>query len=46
MTLLDDAPIRKEMANLKELVRVSRTYNKPLRVAEMNSISNSGSLGG
>jgi hypothetical protein len=42
VTLLDEAPIRKEMSNLKELVRVSRSWGKPLRVAEMNTISNSG----
>ncbi|KAI8467768.1 MAG: hypothetical protein J3K34DRAFT_480182 [Monoraphidium minutum] len=42
VTLLDDAPMRKEMANLKTLVGVAQKYGKPLRVAEMNSISNSG----
>ncbi|KIZ01367.1 hypothetical protein MNEG_6591 [Monoraphidium neglectum] len=41
-TLLDDAPIKKEMANLRALVGVAAKYGKPLRVAEMNSISNSG----
>lgn len=41
-TLLEEAPMRKEADNLKELVRVSRTFGKPLRVAEMNTISNSG----
>ncbi|WIA23785.1 hypothetical protein OEZ85_013468 [Tetradesmus obliquus] len=43
VTLLDEVPIRKEMTNLKEIVRVSeQVYGKPLRVAEMNTISNSG----
>jgi hypothetical protein len=41
-TLLDDGPVKKEMANLKALVGVAAKYGKPLRVAEMNSISNSG----
>ncbi len=35
MTLLDDAPVPKEMANLKALVAVPAKYGKPLRVAEM-----------
>lgn len=30
------------MANLRKLVEVSNSFNKPLRIAEMNSISNSG----
>ena len=41
-SLLDDAPIRKEMENLKKLVGVAKGWGKPLRVAEMNTISNSG----
>ncbi|GBF91995.1 hypothetical protein Rsub_04719 [Raphidocelis subcapitata] len=41
-TLMEEAPIRKEADNLRELVRVSRGFGKPLRVAEMNTISNSG----
>eukprot|EP00775_Hariotina_reticulata_P005367 gene5367-5602_t len=45
VTLLDEAPIRKEMINLAEIVRVSNSYGKPLRVAEMNTISNSGRPG-
>jgi len=42
VTLLDEAPIRKEMDNLRALVQTSNSYGKPLRVAEMNTISNSG----
>jgi len=44
-SLLDEDPIRKEMANLAAIVRVSNKYGKPLRVAEMNTISNSGRRG-
>lgn len=45
VSLLDDAPIRQEMDNLKQLVQVANSFGKPLRVAEMNTISNSGRLG-
>jgi len=45
VTLLDEAPIRKEMDNLRALVQTSNSYGKPLRVAEMNTISNSGRVG-
>eukprot|EP00878_Enallax_costatus_P034364 GHUV01038097.1.p1 GENE.GHUV01038097.1~~GHUV01038097.1.p1 ORF type:complete len:247 (+),score=78.06 GHUV01038097.1:331-1071(+) len=34
-----------EMANLRKLVEVSTSFGKPLRVAEMNTISNSGKEG-
>lgn len=34
-----------EMANLKKLVEISNSFNKSLRIAEMNSISNSGKNG-
>jgi hypothetical protein len=44
-SLLDEAPIRAEMQNLKQLVGVANSYGKPLRVAEANTISNSGLLG-
>jgi len=30
---MDEAPIRKEMDNLKKLVEVAKSYGKPLRVA-------------
>eukprot|EP00878_Enallax_costatus_P015471 GHUV01016205.1.p1 GENE.GHUV01016205.1~~GHUV01016205.1.p1 ORF type:complete len:352 (+),score=61.74 GHUV01016205.1:183-1238(+) len=45
VTLLDEDPIRQEMTNLKKIVEVSNGYGKPLRVAEMNTISNSGREG-
>lgn len=45
VTLLEEAPIRKEMDNLRALVGVANSFGKPLRVAEMNSISNSGRPG-
>lgn len=44
-SLLEEAPIRREMDNLKQLVQVANSFGKPLRVAEMNTISNSGRLG-
>lgn len=44
-SLLDEAPIRTEMDNLRQLVQVANSFGKPLRVAEMNTISNSGLLG-
>lgn len=44
-TLLEEAPIRKEMDNLRAIVQTSQGYGVPLRVAEMNTISNSGRVG-
>lgn len=44
-TLLDEGPLRAEADNLRQLVQVANSYGKPLRVAEMNTISNSGLLG-
>ncbi|KAF6257756.1 glycoside hydrolase superfamily [Scenedesmus sp. NREL 46B-D3] len=44
-SLLDEGPVRTEMANLRRLVEISRRYGKDLRVAEMNTISNSGREG-
>lgn len=44
-SLLDDGPVRVEMDNLRQLVQVANSFGKPLRVAEMNTISNSGRLG-
>ncbi|WIA08610.1 hypothetical protein OEZ85_008039 [Tetradesmus obliquus] len=44
-TLLEEAPIRKEMDNLRALVQTSQGYGIPLRVAESNTISNSGRVG-
>jgi len=44
-SLLDEGPVREEMANLRELVRVAGKHGKPLRVAEANTISNSGKDG-
>jgi hypothetical protein len=44
-TLLEEAPIRKDMANLRALVGVAAALGVPLRVAEMNTISNSGRVG-
>lgn len=44
-TLLEEAPIRREMDNLRALVQTSQSYGIPLRVAEMNTISNSGRVG-
>jgi hypothetical protein len=41
-TLLDEEPLRREMANLASLVKVSKSWGKPLRIGEINSISNSG----
>lgn len=45
VTLLEEAPIRKEMDNLRALVQTSAGFGLPLRVAEMNTISNSGRVG-
>lgn len=44
-TLLEEPPIRKEMDNLRALVQTSQSFGIPLRVAEMNTISNSGRVG-
>uniref|UniRef100_A0A383V8Y6 Beta-glucuronidase C-terminal domain-containing protein n=1 Tax=Tetradesmus obliquus TaxID=3088 RepID=A0A383V8Y6_TETOB len=44
-SLLAEGPVRTEMANLRKLVEISRRYGKDLRVAEMNTISNSGREG-
>lgn len=44
-TLLDEYPLRTGMDNLKQLVEVSKRWGKELRVAEMNTISNSGRQG-
>lgn len=44
-TLLEEAPIRQEMDNLRAIVQTSQGYGIPLRVAEMNTISNSGRVG-
>jgi hypothetical protein len=44
-SLLDEGPVRVEMDNLKQLVQVANSFGKPLRVAEANTISNSGRLG-
>jgi hypothetical protein len=44
-SLLDEGPVRVEMDNLRQLVQVANSFGKPLRVAEMNTISNSGLLG-
>jgi hypothetical protein len=44
-SLLDEGPVRVEMDNLRQLVQVANSFGKPLRVAEMNTISNSGRLG-
>lgn len=44
VSLLDEAPIRREMDNLKQLVQVSNSFGKALRVAESNTISNSGRI--
>lgn len=41
-TLLDEGPIREAMANLVKVVRESNAYGIPLRVAESNTISDSG----
>ena len=41
-SLLEEAPLRAEMDNLRKLVEASNRRGKPLRVAEMNTISNSG----
>ncbi|KAF6263669.1 hypothetical protein COO60DRAFT_1698710 [Scenedesmus sp. NREL 46B-D3] len=45
VTLLEEAPMRKEMDNLRALVQTSKGYGIPLRVAESNTISNSGRVG-
>jgi hypothetical protein len=44
-TLLEEGPIRVEADNLRQLVQVANSFGKPLRVAEMNTNSNSGLLG-
>lgn len=44
-SLLDEGPVRVEMDNLRQLVQVANSFGKPLRVAEANTISNSGRLG-
>lgn len=41
-TLMDEAPVREEMKNFRELVKIANKHAKPLRVAEANTISNSG----
>jgi hypothetical protein len=41
-TLMDEAPVRREMQNFRELVKIAAKHGKPLRVAEANTISNSG----
>lgn len=41
-TLMDEGPVRAEMANFRELVKIADKHGKPLRVAEANTISNSG----
>eukprot|EP00878_Enallax_costatus_P009834 GHUV01010268.1.p1 GENE.GHUV01010268.1~~GHUV01010268.1.p1 ORF type:complete len:631 (+),score=180.97 GHUV01010268.1:56-1948(+) len=44
-TLLEEAPIRQEMNNLRALVQTSQGFGIPLRIAEMNTVSNSGRVG-
>jgi hypothetical protein len=44
-SLLEEGPVRAEMDNLRQLVQVANSFGKPLRVAEANTISNSGRLG-
>lgn len=44
-SLMDEGPVRREMQNFRELVRVAAKHGKPLRAAEMNTISNSGKDG-